>query len=112
MAQLRPRPRQADAVRFALCGAAAVCVLGSAGPAWAATLTRGPILQDVGSDTMTIVFELAEAAGAEVRLGEQTPQQQVVVSAPALHHEVRVTGLSVDTAYHYAIAGHLCSAVA
>jgi len=76
-----------------------------AGAAQGAALVRGPYLQQPATDGVVVVFDLDEAAAAEVRVGvaEGALAQGVASQDAVAHHEVAVTALDADTAYAYAV---------
>lgn len=56
---------------------------------------RGPYLNNVSSDAVTIIWETAAPTTGIVHYGVQsTAERMAVSSTPATHHEVRLTGLS------------------
>ena len=80
-------------------------LLAAALPATAVTVVRGPYLQQVTADSAIVVFDLDEAAVAEVHHGSSpTALDQVTPStADAVHHEIALASLEADTAYAYGV---------
>ncbi len=63
-------------------------------PVLAQGLWRGPFLNDVTSDAVTVVWETPTLTTATLRYGLLDPPEIVIdVTAPATHHAVRLTGL-------------------
>ena len=77
----------------------------TAGAARGTTLVRGPYLQQPTTAGVIVVFDLDEAAVAEVRVGPQgSSLDQVFTSTAAdTHHELSVTELDADTIYSYGV---------
>lgn len=60
---------------------------------------RGPYLNNVTSDAVTVIWETPSASTGIVRYGAlSTAEHTVASSAPSTHHEVRLTGLSAFAA--------------
>ena len=70
----------------------------------AATLTRGPYLQRVTSDSIVVAWETDRTSHGEVAYGE-TETHGARASSPAVgaHHAVTLTGLAPYTLYHYRV---------
>jgi calcineurin-like phosphoesterase family protein/purple acid phosphatase-like protein len=85
------------------------------GPAPAVTLVRAPYLQQVGSDSITVVWAAREDGAGEVRYGASpaTLTSSILATSRLVSNattglgydyyqfEARVTGLSADTTYTY-----------
>lgn len=83
---------------------AALAILATLGStAEAAELERGPYLQGVGTDRITVVFDLDEPAAAEVRVRLDEADVTAVTTEAATHHEVELSGLTANTEYSYAV---------
>jgi hypothetical protein len=61
-------------------------------------LTLGPIVQDVGPDHVTLVFETAQDIEATSTIGSKT------VTTKGVHHEARVTGLAPETRANWSVS--------
>jgi len=70
----------------------------------APAITKGPYLQDARPDGVVILWETSESATSRVDYGLTTSYGPSVTSSTAVRiHEVRLTGLAADTAYHYRV---------
>jgi PKD repeat protein len=90
-----------NAVRVALAALAlVVAVSAQAAP----TITKGPYLQNARADSIVAMWETSESATSRVEYGLATSYGQSLTSSTAVRiHEVRLTGLAADTAYHYRV---------
>ena len=71
----------------------------------AVTLTRGPYLQSVTTDSIIVVWETNTPAGSQVDYGPTTSYGLVVSSAiPVTHHALTLTGLGPYTLYRYRVS--------
>jgi acid phosphatase type 7 len=62
--------------------------------AFAQSVFRGPYLNDVTSDAVTVVWESPSPSRATIRYGASSlNERSVSVNTPDTHHEVRLTGL-------------------
>lgn len=69
------------------------------------TITKGPYVQNVTTDGITVMWQTSAASDSRVDYGP-TPGYGSVVSDAALvtEHELRLTGLTVDAVHHYRVA--------
>jgi len=96
--------------RFAALGLLVVAVLlvassfaAAGGPAPLA-ITKGPWVQNVTTNAITVMWQTNNASDSRVDYGPTSSYGQYVYSATAVTlHEVRVTGLSLDALYHYQV---------
>jgi alkaline phosphatase/fibronectin type 3 domain-containing protein len=73
-------------------------------PLDALTITRGPYLQDVAGDGVTVRWETDVAASGTVRIGTASPPDGTVTDpALTLSHEIGVGGLLPGTRYVYRV---------
>jgi predicted phosphodiesterase len=71
----------------------------------AVTLTRGPYLQSVATDSIIVVWETNTPAGSQVDYGPTTSYGLVVSSAiPVTHHALTLAGLGPYTLYRYRVS--------
>ncbi len=79
----------------------AIPTAGAAEPA----VTRGPFLQMGSPDAMTIRWTTASPASSRVKYGadENALTAAITDKKNTTEHEIRVTGLTADTKYYYAI---------
>ena len=68
-------------------------------------ISRGPLLQMVSTNAITIRWTTSVASDTKVWFGnsENTLNSSMVNNTPTTDHELRVTGLSPDTKYYYGI---------
>ena len=70
----------------------------------AATLTKGPYLQDLRQDGLVVVWETDTSSAGVLEFGLTAEYGTASASSPGdTHHEVRLTGLAAATEYHYRI---------
>ncbi|NOZ00606.1 MAG: metallophosphoesterase family protein [Deltaproteobacteria bacterium] len=70
----------------------------------AATLTKGPYLQDLRVDGVTVVWETDTDSAGVLEYGPTEALGSASASGPSgTHHEVRLAGLDAATLYHYRI---------
>lgn len=69
------------------------------------TVTRGPYLQNGSAEAITIRWRTSTPAAGRVWLGSAPGALSVAADEPAAitEHEIRLTGLSPETRYYYAI---------
>lgn len=91
MFRLRDPPLPSRIVRAPIL----VFALFSAVTAEAQSVFRGPYLNHVTSDAVTVVWESPTPTTGVVRYGAAALTQQAASSTPATHHEVRLTGLAL-----------------
>jgi len=66
---------------------------------------KGPYLQNVTQQSIVIMWETAQPADSRIDYGLTNFYGQYVYdSKPVTIHEMRITGLSVETVYHYRIS--------
>lgn len=71
----------------------------------AVTLTRGPYLQSVTTDSILVVWETNTPAGSQVDYGPTASYGLAVSSEISVtHHAVTLTGLSPYSVYHYGVS--------
>jgi len=71
----------------------------------AITPTRGPYLQSVTTDTITVVWETREPARSQVSYGITSTYDSVVSSTlPTTHHALTLTDLNPYYTYHYRVS--------
>jgi hypothetical protein len=89
-------------MRSVSCQARVLVILLAASPASAATLTRGPYLQLVGTDDATIVWNTDVAAECTLAIRRQSGGPATVVPGPTgTVCAIPVTGLASGTIYGY-----------
>ena len=67
-------------------------------------ITRGPYLQQVTPTSIYVVWDQDKASAAEVRFGlTKSYTGKVASSSKGTHHEVKVTGLTPNSTYYYAV---------
>ncbi len=73
----------------------------------ATEITRGPLLQMVSGDGITISWRTNELTSSQILYGISEHSLSAAVKNDVLstNHELRITGLQPDTKYYYAIAG-------
>ncbi|ATB27283.1 purple acid phosphatase family protein [Melittangium boletus] len=75
-----------------------------AGSAQAASLSREPYLQRVGTDSATVAFRLSASCAPTVYYGTHgSTDQRVTAPNPATKHAVELSGLEPGTAYTYVV---------
>jgi uncharacterized protein (TIGR03382 family) len=85
-------------------GALTAALLLTAGASQAATLTRAPYLQRVGTNTAMVAFRLDASCTPEVHYGTQGATNQVARSVDSGRiHAVEINGLSPGTEYSYEV---------
>lgn len=85
-------------------GAAAAALTFTASTASAASLTRQPYLQRVGTDTATVAFRLDAPCVPSVRYGTHGSTDQAVPSSTSDRiHAIVLTGLEPGTEYTYVV---------
>ncbi len=68
------------------------------------SMLKGPYLQNVTTDAITVMWETTAASDSRVEYGTTSRYGSEASDAkPVTVHEVRLTGLSTDTMYHYRI---------
>ena len=84
---------------------AAFCVLYSSSSASAETVTRGPYLQTATPTSVVVKWRTDVPTDSQVSYGTLLGHltKQVADTTVATEHEIRLTGLSPDTTYYYAI---------
>jgi len=99
---LHCRPRQS---LFLVTGVAIFLETAWPGSGAAQTLTRGPYLQNVTPSEITIRWRTSVGTNSVVRFGFSLFDLNLSVTNLTLtrEHEVRLTGLSADTAHYYAV---------
>ncbi|MFB3880875.1 MAG: metallophosphoesterase [Armatimonadota bacterium] len=87
--------------RVVLCLAALLAAL----PAFAApTITKGPYLQNVRTNSVVIMWETSESSDARIQYGPTTSYGQTISNSTLTRlHEITLSGLTTDTAYHYKV---------
>ena len=95
---------QSDAASTDLSFDMELVAIPAAGPAEPA-VTRGPYLQMANADAMTIRWTTAAATSSRVKYGpdENALTATVTDKKNTTDHEIRITGLTADTRYYYAI---------
>jgi hypothetical protein len=85
--------------------AVGLLLLGTAQPASAAVLERGPYLQTPTSASMVLKWRTDVATDSVVNFGDAPTNLTSTVSTPGLttEHEVTVIGLAPDTRYYYSV---------
>lgn len=75
------------------------------GAANAQTITRGPYLQMLSKDAVTIRWQTDVASNSRVRYGNASASLTNVANETAMvtEHEIRLNGLSAATTYYYAV---------
>jgi hypothetical protein len=75
------------------------------GHAGAQTVTRGPYLQMLSHNAITVRWQTDVAATSKVMFGDSPTNLATTASNPAntVEHELRLTGLTPDTTYFYSI---------
>lgn len=95
-------------MRRALTSLLALCL---AGPAAAATIVRGPYVQDVGQSSLVIAVRLSEPAALSLEVGATDALGTTLRSAAALEHAFHVDGRAPGSALHYRVEGETSSHV-
>ena len=73
-------------------------------PAAAQKITRGPYLQWVTATSIHVVWDQDKATAAEVRYGlTKSYTGKVASNSKGTHHEVKITGLTPNSTYYYAV---------
>ena len=67
----------------------------------AQTITRGPFLQKLGPDTITVVFETDVATDGRVQYGSGDSLELTATGSSATHHEITLTALEPSSTYSY-----------
>ena len=71
----------------------------------AAGIIKGPYLQNVKSDGITIMWESAKPTAGKVMFGQDSSCSNIVLEADyTTIHEVILTGLDAETVYHYYVS--------
>jgi 3',5'-cyclic AMP phosphodiesterase CpdA len=87
-----------------------VCVLfaaaaATAGEASRLSITKGPYVQNVTTDAITVMWETSAPSDSRVEYGAAScSEASAHDAAPVTVHEVRLTGLDTDAIYHYRVA--------
>jgi len=80
-----------------------MALLCPAATAGAQTITRGPFLQQLKTDSIVVVWETDSDTDGRVEYGLTAGLGSTVTGSTGSHHEVAVTGLQPSTAYHYKV---------
>jgi hypothetical protein len=80
--------------------AALLCLAATAG---AQTITRGPFLQQLGTDRIVVVWETDSDTDGRVEYGLTAGLGDTVSDSNRSHHEVALEGLQPATTYHYKV---------
>lgn len=69
------------------------------------SIERGPMLQMVSGNAVTLKWKTSAAANSRILFGtsENSLTSSLTDNSPVTDHEMRITGLSPDTKYYYAI---------
>jgi hypothetical protein len=74
-------------------------------PLQALQIIKGPYLQNVSKNAITIMWETDAASDSKVDYGSDAGYGQTATSSEQVTiHEVRLTGLTVETGYHYRVS--------
>jgi predicted phosphodiesterase len=92
-------------VRLALGIALAIGITAASRGASAASFAKGPYLQDLATDAVTVKLELDEPAPASLSIVDGATHAEIKVDAiaPAAFHALRATGLAPSTSYAYTV---------
>ena len=84
---------------------AAAAILAAASVSWAATVVRDAYVQNTASDAATIRWRTDVVTDSKVWYGVEPGvlDQSVMVPGPVLEHEIRLTDLSPQSTYYYAV---------
>ncbi len=76
-------------------------------PSATITLTRGPYLQSVTTDSIVVVWETGQLATSQVEYGPTVTYSLGVGNIlPLTHHAIMLAGLDPYTVYHYQISSN------
>jgi predicted phosphodiesterase len=86
------------------CGLLLALAAAAAGEAPRLSIVKGPYLQNVTTDAITVMWETSAPSDSRVEYGATSCADATARdAAPVTVHEVRLTGLDTDARYHYRV---------